>query len=107
MAVLTLKHPIQVNGRPYEVLTLKRADGGALRLLDRSGALGLMATVEKRRAEGASGLDLLPIGLFDKLAPFFARIAGVDEAVIDALDIDDFMALMDKLEEVMPSGPLA
>ncbi|CAM5399406.1 hypothetical protein AFEL58S_02011 [Afipia felis] len=107
MAVLPLTEKKTVNGVTYEALTLRRADGGAMRLLDRSGALALMAEVEKRRAAGVTGLDLLPTGLLDKMAPFFARLAGVDEAVIDALDSRDFMALFDEIEEVMPDGPLS
>lgn len=107
MPVLPLKTKVAVNGQTYEALTLRRADGGAMRLLDRSGALGLMAEVEQRQKAGKAGIDLLPPGLLDKMAPFFARLAGVDEAVIDALDADDFMALFEKVEEVMPSGPLS
>lgn len=107
MAVLTLKYPKTVNGKVYEALTLNRADGGAMRLLDRSGALNLMAEVEKRQKAGNTGLDLMPAGLLDKMAPFFARVAKVDETVIDALDSEDFMALFDKIEEVLPNGPLS
>lgn len=107
MPVLTLKRPVQVNGTTYEALTLRRADGGAMRQLDRSGALGLMAEVEQRQKAGKAGIELLPPGLLDKMAPFFARLAGVDEAVIDALDADDFMSLFEMIEEVMPSGPLS
>lgn len=107
MTVHTLKYPKTVNGKSYEALTLTRADGGAMRLLDRAGALALMGEVEQRRNEGKTGMALMPAGLIDKMAPFLARVAGVDEAVIDALDAADFMELFDKLDEVLPDGPLS
>lgn len=107
MAVVPLKFPKDINGQHYEALTLRRADGGALRLLDRHGAIGLIAEAESRRKAGAEGVAILPAGLIDRMAPFFARVAGVDEAVIDALDAEDFMSLFDKIDEVMPASPLS
>lgn len=104
MAVHPLKHPKTINGQRYEALTLQRPDAGAIRYLDKSGALDMILSM--RGEDGAAG-GRLPVGLFDKMVPFFARLAGVDEAVIDALDYEDFMALLDKVDEVMPSGPLS
>lgn len=105
MAVYPLKHPKTVNGQRYEVLTLQRADGGALRYLDRSGALELILSMKETVASGAA--IKLPLGLIDKLAPFFAMVAGVEEAVIDRLDHEDFMGLFDKVDEVLPDSPLS
>lgn len=104
MAVFPLKHPKTVNGQLYEALTLRRPDGGAVRYLDKSGALDMILSLH--------GADLsergrIPVGFIDKLAPFFAMVAGVDEAVIDRLDFEDFMALFDKLDEVLPDSPLS
>lgn len=107
MAVHTLTKPVTVNGKVYEALTLHRADGGAMRLLDRTGALALIGELETRRSEGVKGLAVMPSGLLDKMAPFLARVCGIDEAVIDALDAADFMALFDKIDEVLPDGPLS
>lgn len=104
MAVLKLKYPIVVGGRPIEALTLRRVDGGAMRLMDRNGVLSLMAEIDKRRTAGAADAEQLPAGMIDRLAPVFARLAGVGEEVIDALDAEDFLALFGMLEEVMPSG---
>lgn len=105
MAVYPLKHPKTVNGQRYEVLTLQRPDGGAIRYLDKSGALDMILSMKEAVASGAA--IKLPQGLLDKLAPFFAMVGGVDEAVIDRLDYEDFMGLFDKLDEVLPDGPLS
>lgn len=102
MAVYPLKHPKTINGKLYEVLTLQRPDGGAVRYLDKSGSLELILSLKE------SGADTkLPPGLIDKLAPFFAMVAGVEEAVIDRLDFEDFMGLFDKVDEVLPESPLS
>ena len=120
MPVVMLKHPFDLNGKRYEALTLSRAKGGALRMLDRSGALGMMQELGKAVAKAkagaqAAGLDPekeenlavdIPAGLIDKLAPFLATLAGVDEAVIDEVDADDYLALFAKVEECMPGSPL-
>lgn len=115
MPVLTLKHPFDLNGKRYEALTLRRATGGMMRLLDRSGALGLISKMQEDllRHQKAGMTDeqaaaaALPAGLLDKLGPFFAKAASLDEAVIDELDAEDFMALFEKLGEVLPEDPLA
>lgn len=104
MAVFPLKHPKTINGQRYEVLTLSRPDGGAVRYLDRSGSLDMIMSL---RGADLTDKSRIPVGMIDKLAPFFAMVAGVEEAVIDRLDFEDFMALFDKLDEVLPDSPLS
>lgn len=102
MTVITLKHPVDIAGRRYEALTVRRARAGDVRVLDRSGALALIAQID-----GAAGAPpALPAGFIDACAPFLARIADVDEAVIDALDAEDFVALFELLGGALPTGPL-
>ena len=104
MAVVTLLHPVDINGRRYEALTLRRARTRELRYLDRSGCLDLMTQLQASPEGDKRGST--PPGLIDKIVPLLASLADVDEAVIDALDGDDLFQLFERLEEVMPQGPL-
>lgn len=117
MPVLTLKHPIEFNGKKIEALTLRRARGGDLRFIDRSGLLGLMMRADKEATElmkkapeltrEEAVARCMPDGMLDKMGPVLARMTDTEEALIDALDADDFSALGNMLDEAMPKDPLA
>lgn len=109
MGVHTLKAPVALNGKTYEALTYRRARGGDIRLLDRLGLIELIVAMQDKIVivDGEPVLKEYPTGLIDKAGPFFARCCDVDEAVIDALDGEDYMALVGKLEEMMPEVPLS
>jgi hypothetical protein len=117
---LTLKKPITVEDKQYTHLVLRDCDGGALRLLDRSGLLALVTQmgtkmVELRAAKIKAGMsaeladaeavtEALPPGVIDKAGPVIANLAGVSETVIDRLSGDDYIDAFGALMEVMPQG---
>lgn len=96
-----LATPVEVGGSKIASLTLRRPRTGELRKLHKAGAFTkLMALASRAEAAKtqADGLELLSV--YDDLAPTLAILAGVDEAVIDALEVEDTNKLLAALGRI-------
>lgn len=96
-----LATPVEVGGVKHAELTLRKPRTGELRKLHRAGAFSkLVALGEKAEKAEAGGDPFGMLAVFDDLAPVVAILAGVDEAVIDALEVDDTTKLFAALGQI-------
>lgn len=99
--------PVTVGGQTIAELTLRKPRTGELRKLHRAGAFSKLAALgekaekaQKAEKDGAGGDPFEMLSVFDDLAPVVAILAGVDEAVIDALEVEDSTRLFAALGEI-------
>lgn len=102
-----LATPVTVGGHAHTELTLRKPRTGELRKLHRAGAFSKLAAIgakaekaEKAEKDGTGGDPFEMLAVFDDLAPVVAILAGVDEAVIDALEVDDCTKLFAALGQI-------
>lgn len=98
---VTLGTPVTVGGATFATVTLRKPRTGELRKLHRAGAFSKLAAIGAKAEQAETGGDPFEmLAVFDDLAPVVAILAGVDEAVIDALEVDDTTKLFAALGQI-------